>query len=299
MANVEKIEDFCHAKLGWLPDQLDGGIGHFNVFNLKPFSGENAKPVPYKQRDFYKITLIQGQAEVHYADKSVKVLKQALTFSNPLIPYKWEGLAHVTGGFFCIFNQAFFRQFGSLTDYSIFKPGGMHVFEISDAQLELVHAHFQRMTEEIKSEYIHKDDVLRTIVFELLHMAMKMQPSNVQESQNGNAAHRIAVLFSDLLERQFPIDSTHPAIALKTASDFAKQLNLHVNSLNRAVKEVKGKTTTEIIGERTMQEAKVLLKHTDMSVSEIAYCLGYSEPTHFNAFFKKHARLSPAQFRKV
>ncbi|MEZ4901936.1 MAG: hypothetical protein R2822_09345 [Spirosomataceae bacterium] len=47
-----------------------------------------------------------------------------------------------------------------------------------------------------------------------------------------------------MLERQFPIDENHPRIGIrKAASDFANQLNVHVNHLNRAVKEITLKTT--------------------------------------------------------
>ena len=299
MKNVEKIVDFYNTKFGWLPDNVRQDIGHFNVFNLTPFAGKNAKPVPYRQRDYFKITLLQGHAQVHYADKTVQVQKQAIAFSNPQIPYKWEGVEQITGGYFCIFNHEFFRQFGNLNDYSLFKPGGTHVFELSDEQQKQVTELFQRMIEEMNSNYIHKYDVLRTVVFELLHMAMKMQPTIAFEQQIGNASHRISTLFTELLERQFPIENTHQSVQFKTASDFAKQLNVHVNYLNRAIKEISGKTTTEIISSRILQEAKVLLKHTDLAISEIAYSLGYSEPTHFNNFFKKHMQISPAQFRKV
>ena len=89
------------------------------------------------------------------------------------------------------------------------------------------------------------------------------------------------------------------SIKLRSAADYALHLNIHVNHLNRAVGETTGKTTTQIIAERVLQEAKVLLKHTSWSISEIAYALGYSEVTHFSNFFKKHIQISPLQFRNV
>jgi AraC-like DNA-binding protein len=102
-----------------------------------------------------------------------------------------------------------------------------------------------------------------------------------------------------LLERQFPIDSPTHHFKLKTANDFATRLSVHVNHLNRAVKEVTGKTTTAHISERIITEAKALLRHTDWNISEIGYCLGFEEPTHFNNFFKKQTSLSPTAFRIV
>jgi AraC-like DNA-binding protein len=126
---------------------------------------------------------------------------------------------------------------------------------------------------------------------------MKTQPSSKLDRQPMNAAQRISTMFLELLERQFPIDENHPKINLRAASDFAQQLNVHVNHLNRAVREATGKTTSQIIGERVLQEAKIMLKHSAWNVSEIAYALGFSEVTHFNNFFKKQVGTSPGKFR--
>jgi AraC-like DNA-binding protein len=236
---------------------------------------------------------------VHYADQVVRVNRQALSFSNPQIPYKWEHTDQIRGGFFCIFNRHFFHQYGNLDQYAVFQPGGSHIFELNDEQADTVTAVFQRMFREIESEYLHKYDVLRTLVFELIHFALKMQPSASIEKQPINAAQRISMLFMELLERQFPIDENHQAISLRSASDFARQLNVHVNHLNRAVKETTDKTTTQLVAERILQEAKILLKHSQWNVSDIAYALGFTELTHFNNFFKKHTQMSPLKFRNA
>jgi len=299
MSKVETIEEFYQNKFAWMPDNIRNEIGHFNVFKLEPFVGDNAKSIPYKRRDYYKIMLVMGQSQVHYADRVFQVQRQALSFSNPQIPYKWEHRDTIRSGVFCIFNTHFFHQYGNLNQYSIFQPGGTHIFELTDEQVEQVTVFYKRMFEEINSDYIHKYDVLRTIVFELIHFAMKLQPSTTLDKQPLNASQRIATLFLELLERQFPIDDSHQQISLRTASDYAQQLHVHVNHLNRAVKAITEKTTTQLIAERLVQEAKILLKHSAWTVSEIAYTLGFKETTHFNNFFKKHVSISPLQFRTV
>jgi AraC family transcriptional activator of pobA len=299
MDKIETIEEFYKRKFDWMPDTIRNEIGHFNIFKLEPFVGDKAQPVPYKRRDYYKIMLVIGNSKVHFADKVVEVQKQALSFSNPQIPYKWEHLDTVRDGFFCVFNQHFFHQYVNLNQYSVFQPNGTHVFELTDEQVFNVQSTFERMFDEINSEYVHKYDVLRTLVFELLHFAMKMQPYEKFDKQPVNASQRISTLFLELLERQFPIDDNHQSVSLRAASDYAGQLNVHVNHLNRAVKETTQKTTTQIIAERIMQEAKVLIKHSNWNVAEIAYALGFNEVTHFNNFFKKHTQLSPLKFRKA
>jgi len=299
MEKLESIEDFYQKKLLFMPENLKKEIGHFNVFVLDEFMGCRAKPIPYSRRDYFKISLIIGKNRVHYADKVVEIEKQVLFFANPQVPYNWEELEEQQTGFFCVFTEAFFHQFGNLKDYPVFKPNGSPVFAIDDDQLEKIKSIFQQMIVEINSDYTYKYDVLRNLVFELIHSALKMQPANISVTQHSNASSRISSLFLELLERQFPIENSRQRFSLRSAADFAEQLTVHVNHLNRALKETTQKTTSEIITERILQEAKILLKHTDWNISEIAYSLGFEEPTHFNNFFKKNIQLTPTQFRVV
>ena len=299
MNKIETIEEFYKRKFDWMPENIKNGIGHFNVFKLEPTSEEEVKPLPYKRRDFYKIMLVIGDINMHYADKVIPVNKQALVFSNPQIPYKCEPLQNIKSGFYCIFNQQFFHQFGNLNQYSVFQPDGNRVFNLEEKQIDEINLIYQKIFTEISSDYVHKYDVLRNLVFELLHYAMKMEPAQISSKKPSLAYQRISTLFLELLERQFPIDENHQSLTLRSASDYAHQLNIHVNHLNRAVKETTDKTTTQLIAERVLQEAKILLRHSNWSVSEIAYLLGFTEVTHFNNFFKKHMELSPLKFRNV
>ncbi|MEZ0541067.1 helix-turn-helix domain-containing protein [Fibrella arboris] len=303
MNTSETIDEFYERKVGaealrWVPDTLKNEIGHFTIFPLEPTEPDKPKSLPYKRRDYYKIMLVLGNIDMHYADRVITIDGQSLVFSNPQIPYKCDRLDQITGGFYCIFNPHFFHRFGNLTQYSVFQPNGDHVFDLSDEQVLYVSSIYKKMFDEIDSDYIHKYDVLRNLVFELLHIAMKMQPSTKFDTQPINASQRIASLFLELLERQFPIDENHPGIALRSASDFASQLNVHVNHLNRAVKGTTRKTTSQLIAERVLQEAKIMLRHSAWGISEIAYALGFNEVTHFNNFFKKHVQLSPSKFRQ-
>ena len=296
MNSIESLEEFYKRKFDWIPEDVRSDIGHFNMFDLKRFKNPNAT-VPYRRRDFYKIILVKGNSRVHYADKVVEVKEQALCFSNPLIPYKWEHLDGIREGVYCIFSPSFFSEFGKFQQYEVFQPDGSHAFELTNEQTQQVAEIFDRMKKEFNSSYKYKYDSIRNVIFELLHFALKLEPSVQLESKPVNAARRIAMLFMELLERQFPIDESHQTVNLRSASEFAEKLNVHVNHLNRAVKETTEKTTTQLISERILQESKILLKHTAWNVSEIAYALGFTETTHFNNFFKKHLELTPLKFR--
>jgi AraC-like DNA-binding protein len=271
---------------------------HFNLFHLEPWELGSPTVIPYRRRDFYKLMLVKGNSSVLYADKEFEVKKQALSFSNPMIPYQWRHLDGKREGVYCIFSKDFFQQFPQFQQYEVFQTHGTHLFELTDEQAEDVQLIFDKLEKELESDYKYKFDLIRNLLFELIHYGLKMQPASQVESKKSSASERISSIFLELLERQFPVDDLHTAVKLRTASDFANQLNVHVNHLNRAVKEITGKTTSTLLAERLLQEAKILLKHSAWNVSDVAYSLGFNEVTHFNNFFKKQMNLSPTQFRK-
>ncbi|OKS85664.1 helix-turn-helix domain-containing protein [Mucilaginibacter polytrichastri] len=259
----------------------------------------------YNRRDFYKISLIvKGTSELLYANRGIQIDKPALVFTNPLVPYSWEATngAQVEegSGFFCVFTEEFLHagnRMESLQDSSLFKPGGDSVFFLDAAQVQYVYGIFSRMRQEFDSEYVYKYELMRSQVNLIIHEAIKMQPA-VAYITPQNAAARIAKLFLSLVEKQFPVDSPRFALKLKKASDYASKLAVHVNHLNAAVQEVTGKSTTTHINEKILFEAKSLLAHTDWSVTDIAFSLGFEYASYFNNFFKKHTGTTPLALRK-
>ena len=302
MATTQTLEEFYQQKFNWLPENLQQDIGHFNVFRLEDAlaGAHGATPFKYSRRDFYKINLVRGRNLYHYADKSIEIEGTALLFFNPLVPYTFEALSEERTGFFCIFKEAFFteRMRGNINELPMFAPGGKPAYVLSKEQDEHVSQIFQKMLDEIGSDYKYKYDLLMNYVTETIHYALKMEPMDTLY-KHPDAKSRITSVFTELLERQFPIESTSQRFTLRSAKDFADQLSVHVNHLNRAIKDTTGKTTTEHIAERLVGEAKALLKHTDWNISEISYCLGFEEPAHFNNFFKKQTKLKPSSFRTV
>ncbi|OXB06193.1 helix-turn-helix domain-containing protein [Flavobacterium pectinovorum] len=297
MKLTETLEDFYTIKVNGMPENLRKEIGHFNVFKLDDFVGNTCKPFPYTRKDFYKISLIIGKNKIHYADKISVIEDQALFFANPQIPYNWEQVDENQTGFFCIFTEAFFNQFGNLKEYPLFQPGGNPIVPISMELAESLKTVYLKMFDEINSDYTFKYDVLRNLVFEIIHLALKTQTVTTSLYSKSNATIRVSSLFLELLERQFPIESISQQINFRSPSEFASQLNVHVNHLNKALKETTGKTTSQIISERIVQEAMILLKQTNWNINEIAWCLGFEELSHFINFFKKNVQLSPKTYR--
>lgn len=304
MAKSESIDEFYQRKFDGaafrgLPDSGQRAIGHFNVFRLEPYLVTPTKMTTQRRRDYFNVILVIGNCRLYYFDQQIEIQQQALVFCHPQVLYRFEQTSGIPTGYFFVFNQEFFYQYGNFTQYPVFQANGIHVFELTETHLTAVVNLYERMLEEINSDYLYKYDMLRNLVFEVAHLAIKMQPSAILAQWKGNANQRITTLFLDLLERQFPIDNPRQTINLRTASDFAETLHIHVNHLNRSVKEATQKTSTQLIAERLMQEAKILLKHSNWTVSEIAYALGFTEVTYFNSFFKKYTQQSPREFRHV
>ncbi|ULQ53209.1 helix-turn-helix domain-containing protein [Flavihumibacter fluvii] len=268
----------------------------FNVFQIE--SDGNATRI-YSRKDFYKICLTTGKSIVHYADRSFETDGTVLFFGNPHIPYSWETLSTKYVGYTCLFSAEFLQlseRSESLQQSPLFKIGGTPILNITNSQREFLNTLFQKMVEEQESDYVHKADLVRNYIHLILHEAIKMQPS-ANYYQHTNAASRITQVFLELLERQFPVESTENPLRLKTPQDFATNLAIHVNHLNRSIKEITGKTTSTHISERIITEAKALLHHTDWSIAEIAYALGFEYPTYFNNYFKRITGTAPSSTR--
>jgi AraC-like DNA-binding protein len=267
----------------------------FNVFQIE--SDGNATRI-YSRKDFYKICLTTGKSRIHYADKSFDAEGTVLFFGNPHIPYSWETISTSYVGYTCLFSEEFLKtdRSESLQSSPLFKIGGTPILKITEQQREFLSSLFQRMIEEQQTDYVYKDHLIHNYINLIIHEALKMQPSQ-DFDDNRNASSRITSVFLELLERQFPIEDTERPLQLKTAQDYAKNLNVHANYLNRAVKGVTGKPTTTHISERIISEAKALLQHTDWNIADIAYALGFEYPTYFNNFFKKMTGTNPKSLR--
>lgn len=299
--SITSVEEFYNEIHLPFPEGFKKEIGHFNVFEIDEFiRGLREKnSMPYNRRAYYKISLILGKNRAEYADKVIDIEENALLFATPLIPYHYVPQDADQSGHFCVFTPDFMLKSKtgvSLDDLPIFRPDGFPIFKLNDENVEELKAIFKKMHREIVSDYAYKYDLLRNYVLELIHFGQKLQPATALYSSH-NAAARVSSLFLELLERQFPIDTPHQKLSLRTAKDYADRLSVHVNHLNKVLKDNTGKTTTEIIGSRVTQEAKILLRQTDWHVSEIAYSLGFEEVAHFSNFFKRHTSISPAQFR--
>lgn len=298
MAKPETLEEFYANRPFLKTSDLSDNQEHFNILSIeKQKQMEGNAAVSFRRKNYFKICLVSGNSKIHYADKSFEILKHGLLFANPMIPYDWEAISGEQTGYSCIFTESFAEGFGNVKKYPFFRPDGYPVFEVTEEEKVTLESIFSQMQKEQSSEFDFKDDALKNLIFQLIFTALKMRPSTQIAIEKANAAGRITSLFMNLLESQFPISNTMNGMALRSASDFADQMSVHVNHLNKSVKETLLKTTSELIAERILKEAKIMLQHSSWAISEIAYSLGFEGPAHFSSFFRKQVQISPSQFR--
>lgn len=147
----------------------------------------------------------------------------------------------------------------------------------------------------METEFIkEKDSSQYQILHHLLHVFLlqserQMRKQGFEELQ-ASANLDYLVLFKDLLEQNFRTE--------KSVNKYASMLSISEKQLHKASKTLLDKTPKQIIDERILLEAKRLLVHTTNSIKEIAYELGYDEPTNFIKYFRKHSQSTPSEFRE-
>ncbi|HTI92645.1 MAG TPA: helix-turn-helix transcriptional regulator [Puia sp.] len=301
MINHSTLDDFYKRNGAPMPEGISREIGHFNVFETEKLFDKKtgSRIMPYSRRDYYKISWLRGRSRAEYADKVIDIQENALLFATPKIPYHWLPEDGNQTGMFCIFTPEFFLPGTaaiSLDKLPLFQPGQVPVFQLSAEEVKEVEYIFRKMHKELSADYKFKFDLLRNLVLELIHYGQKLQPMSAL-SWNQNASERISSLFMELLERQFPVESPRQTLDLRSPKDYANRLAVHVNHLNKVLKEMTGSTTTELIKNRVLQEAKILLKQTEWSVADIAYSLGFDDLAHFSNYFKRKTSMAPLAFR--
>lgn len=285
------------------PDILEAknpSAGYFAAVRLEEFSVESlAATASYSRKDFYKISLVTGKTSYFYQGTEYRLTGDdwALVFTNRDVPYRWEVHEGVCSGYACMFTEDFLPLHTHLrpADWAVFNGKAQCVFKLNESDQSHFTGLFQKMLQEQASDYAHKYDLLFLYVLECIHGALKLEPE--LENRSSTASSRIATAFRSLLAGQFPLAYPNQHVGLRTPQQFAEKLAVHTNSLNRAIKEITGKTTTQLINERLMLEARALLVHSNWTVSQISTSLGFAEPTHFARAFRAYSGKSPSSLR--
>lgn len=118
-----------------------------------------------------------------------------------------------------------------------------------------------------------------------------------QFNTNKVASHNLLDKLHNLLEKSFDNETISKA-GLPTVAMVAEHLNISPHYLSATLRAITGKNTQQHIHEKLIAKAKELLSTTELSVSEVAYALGFEHLQSFSKLFKTKTQLSPLQFRQ-
>ena len=157
------------------------------------------------------------------------------------------------------------------------------------------------------------DEETFSTVWKMLEQEMRLQ-DNLQEEMLQMMLKRILILCTRKFKEQTDpsaISSEQSNIIREyhflveqhfkskhSVAEYADLLFKSPKTLSNLFKKLGSKSPLQFIKDRRMLEARRLLKYTDMSVSEVAYNLGFSEVQSFSRFFKKEQGISPVDFRR-
>jgi AraC-like DNA-binding protein len=251
------------------------------------------KDQPHRH-DYYTILLIKEAEGKHVIDFNTYALEpKTITFISP-------GQVHQvienkrSEGFSLVFSSDFLAQSNIpvefIEDLNLFECyGESPPLALDPDEFEQLSAYTEEMLMLQHSETALKEQALGALLKLLLirsNNLCHLPKADIVVQSTGQSTFR---KFRELLNQNF--SKWH------ATADYASALHITPDHLNRVVKSLSGKTAKEHIQSRLLTAARRLLYFTDESLKEIAYSLGFKEPAHFSAFFKKSSGTTPSQFR--
>lgn len=245
---------------------------------------------PHKH-DFYIVLFITQGTGNHTIDfKDYAVHPGAVFFLTPGQVHSWQ-LTADADGFILFFTPSYYREQQKLYHFPYFATmAGNAPLLLNQAETVQFLPLLQAMQLEYGQQQLLKDDLLRDYLDILLIKLLRI-------FQSQHLTYRTApAILPEALQLQQLIDLHYTEH--RPVSFYADKLHTTAKHLNEISKKALGKTTSQLLQERLLLEAKRLLIHSAKSIKEVANTLGFSEITYFFRFFKKHAGHTPEQFRQ-
>jgi AraC family transcriptional activator of pobA len=205
--------------------------------------------------------------------------------------WNFDGL---TDGYIINFSESFIQSFvlqpGYLTNFSFFS-GSLKdaVIDLPEDRYGVVKSLFENILSEIIKPSLSGSDMVRLLMLEIF---IHINRLNVQQDTTGKLTYNQTLLknYNKLIEQHYT--------NIKLPKDYAELLYITPNHLNAVCKDLVGLSAGELIRNRTLLEAKRLLTNPQLSISDIAFKLNFSDNSYFTKFFKKMENITPEEFRK-
>jgi AraC family transcriptional regulator, transcriptional activator of pobA len=255
-------------------------------------SKESERP---HRHDYYAIIFIEEGYGIHYVDfNEYKVENKSIFF---ILPGQMHQLLffHPPKGRIVLFTEEFLMTNGisekMINDIYLFNEYGVSPpMSINESQMSVYLKLFEQMDYFSQSIQNYTTEalgsLLRLFLIQSNNHCSLLKNDNLQLTESGNHLLRS---FKHLLNKNFA--SSH------MVSDYAAEMAVTADYLNKSVKSVTGKSAKDHILSKLMIEAKRALTFSSVSNKELSFALGFEEPAHFNNFFKKMTGITPSEFR--
>ncbi len=183
-----------------------------------------------------------------------------------------------------------------MKDYNFFSYSSNEALHLSDSEKALIF----RCFDDIGDELGHVSDkyskhIVTSMIETLLNYCTRFYERQFVSRSKSNVD--VLARFENIVNEYY--DSEEPRSAgLPTVQYCAEQVCLSPNYFGDLVKKETGKTAQEYIQRSVVEKAKEQLADSDLTVSEIAYRLGFSYPHHLNRMFRKYVGMTPGEYRR-
>ena len=252
--------------------------------------------------DFYFISLKRNiQGKIKYGQQEYDFDEGVMFYISPGQVYKIERApdAPDKSGWMLLIHPDFFWNTSlakNIKQYEYFDYSINEALFLSKKEEVTI----WRIIENIKQEYhANIDRFSQNIIISQIEALLNYSERfyNRQFITRKKASHKILNRLEDLLAPYFNSDDLLTK-GLPTVQYIAQSLNVSPKYLSSLLKALTGKNTQHHIHEKLIEKAKEKLSTCDLSVSEIAYELGFGHSQSFSKLFKSKTNLSPLEFRQ-
>jgi AraC family transcriptional activator of pobA len=252
-------------------------------------------------QDFYVVSLKMGHnCKLIYGQRDYDFNEGSMMFHEPGQVFKiTETNNNPVTGNILLFKADLVRNYPLgkiIADYGFFSYAISEALHLSDTENRMILSLMQLIQNELKCN-IDKfsQDIMVSHIELLLNYANRYYNRQfiTRKAENSDLVSKLDGLLAIAFQQEQLLTSGMP-----TVQDIAEQLNVSPNYLSDMLRSLTGQTTQQHIHGKLIEKAKALLTTTPLSVSEIAYQLGFEYPQSFNKLFKNKTSLSPSAFRQ-
>lgn len=254
--------------------------------------------------NLYVIFLItEGEAIHVIGDTDHYLQKNMLCFVGPNLIRSWNSDNDENKGYVCLFSQEFYnhQQSGrsTLDELSFFQKGESAVLCLSDDQMAEYSTLLRLMENERKSNGRFSPDVLNSLLHALISKVKGDYHTDDNETIPSNLnGLRLVKAFTHLYMRDINMIRKDQDVKLKRVADYAEEIGVSQNHLNDTIKQVTGHSAGKLMRNQLIRQATMCLKHSSKSISEIAFRLGFEDPSYFSRFYKNQTGNLPSDLRQ-